>query len=292
MHRKKEIDVGTLLGIVSQMLAQNQGRLDEVDGGAGVGSHGERMARAFQTASEAAGRTSSGDAGDQLAAAAEAMRRQGRGRAAGFYANGLEDAAQQFRGQSGVSLGSLLPFLQSFLGGVQRDNPAQPGDGTMIDALLPAVQAYMEAKQRGLDDKQAATEALGSAVTGARGTGGRRFSGSGGRNSGYGDVDPGAASATNILGGIVQALLPGVLGALAQGQGGGGGFLQSQPRPNSPGYEQPDPVPGGIGGLGGIMEELLNQGQARNATGFEGREGLGPLEVARERPKESWWPFG
>ena len=52
------------------------------------------------------------------------------------------------------------------------------------------------------DERRAALEALGSAVTGAQSTSHSRQS-----------IDPGAASATNILGGIFGSFLPGVVNA-------------------------------------------------------------------------------
>src|SRR5919198_1334583 len=201
MDQNRQVDVGTLLSGIASSLAQNRQNLNQVDTGPGGGTHGERMAQAFQAAAQAAQTAGTPDAGEQLAIAAQAMRQQGLGKAANYYANGLEQAAPQFRGQSGISLGSLLPLLQAFAGGVQQNNPARPGQGTMIDALLPAVQAFTSAQQQGLDPQQAALQALTSAVAGARGTVSHQ-------RGGY--VDPGAASATNVLGGIVGSFLPGV----------------------------------------------------------------------------------
>jgi dihydroxyacetone kinase-like protein len=240
MDQNRQIDVGTLLDGIASTLAQNQQYRNQVDTGPGGGTHGERMAQAFQVAAQAAENAGTSDAGEQLAVAAQAMRQQGRGKAANYYANGLEEAASQFRGQSGISIDSLLPLLQSFLGGVQQNNPAQPGQGTMIDALLPAVLAYANARQQGADNQQAAIDALNSAISGARGTASHQRGG---------NVDPGAASAANVLGGIVGAFLPGVIGALSQG------------RPQVPqGAQAPqgaqDPL-AGLGGLAGDIGSLL-----------------------------------
>jgi hypothetical protein len=181
------------------------------------------------------------------------MRQAARGKAIGYYANGLEQAASQFQGQSGISLDSLAPFLQSFLGGVQQGNPAQPGQGTMIDALLPAVMAFMSARQSGADPTQAAMQALQSAMSGARGTAGRS-----------GQIDPGAASATNVLGGIIGSFLPGVLGSASQGIGSELRGQQRQspafPQGSSQNYqEQPNDPLGSIGSILGSLGGLPGQ---------------------------------
>ena len=235
MDQNRQIDVGTLLNGIASSLMQNRQGLNQADTGPGGGTHGERMAQAFQAAAQAAQTAGTSDAGEQLAIAAQAMRQQGLGKAANYYANGLEQAAPQFQGQSGISLASLLPLLQSFVGGVQQNNPARPGQGTMIDALLPAVQAFSSAQQQGVDPQQAALQALSSAVAGARGTVSHQ-------RGGY--VDPGAASATNVLGGIVGSFLPGVASALGQGSTTSG----QSPTPS-------DPL-GALGGLSGIAGDL------------------------------------
>lgn len=268
MDSNRTIDVGSLLNSVAQTLAQNQGGLNATD--AGQGTHGDRMAQAFQVAAQAAQQTASQtqDAGDQFDAAAQALRQSGQGKATQYYADGLEEAAQQFRGRQGISAADIGPLLQSLAGGAQRNNPAQPGQGSMLDALLPAAQGFMGAQNQGLDLGQAAMQALGGAVSGAHGT------------TRTGRMDPGAASATNIISGIVGALLPSVLGAVMSGGFGGG--RQPQMQPAFPGNQQGgysdqyspqgnDP----LGGLGGLLGGLLGGGQQGGGGMFGGGGGGG-----------------
>jgi hypothetical protein len=127
----------------------------------------------------------------------------------------------------------------------------QPGQGGMLDALLPALQGYMNAKNQGMSPQDAAIQALGGAVSGAQGTA------RAGRGSNQ--IDPGAASATNVIGGIVGALLPSVLGALASGGLGG---QTRQPQSSTGGSGGPLTGLGGdpndpLGGLGGLLGGLL-----------------------------------
>lgn len=270
MDQNKQVDVGTLLQSVAQMVMQNQGNIDNGN------KHGARVAQAFGAAAQAAKSLNTNDAGQQFAAAAQAMRQQGSGRAVNFYANGLEQAAQQFTGRKGVSLNDLLPLLQSLSAGAQQGNPAQVGQGSMLDALVPAASAFMSSRNQGLDNQQSALQALGSAVTGARST----ANGPWGYPQGTapapgGNMDPGAASATNVIGGIVGAFLPGVLGALGQQVLGGGNTGGRQYTPPSQ-AQSSDPLGGlggivgalgglgGIGGIGGIGNILggLSGGQA------------------------------
>lgn len=270
----RTLDVGSLLDSVAQTLTQNQSGLNSTDVGQGGGTHGDRIAQAFGVAAQAARQTAgqSNDAGAQFAAAAQAMRQAGQGKATQYYANGLEEAAQQFRGQQGVSAADLGPLLQSFVGGAQRNNPAQPGQGSMLDALLPALQGFTGAKNQGLDESQAALHALSGAVTGAQGTAQLSRGGYGpnigGGRAPSGNIDPGAASATSIISGIIGALLPGVLGSLMSGGLGGlGGGRQSpmQPGGSYPPMAGSDPL-GGLGGLLGGLGGLLGGGGSLGQT--------------------------
>lgn len=295
-NQQQQVDVGTLLNSISQMLEENQGKLNEVDEGPGGGTHGDRVAQAFRTAAQAAQEAGTDDAGEQLRVAAAAMRQNGQGKSIAYYANGLQSAASKFMGQSGISLTSLLPFLQSFLGGVRKGNPAQPGQGTMIDALLPAVTSLLGANKQGADPGQAAIDALGSAVQGARGTIGARGNG----------VDPGAASAaTGVLGGIVKALLPGIMGAVVGGLTSRRGQPQAQTQPqilSEPGYGDVQSQGGGSG-LGDILGRITGGGGSQQPDTDGGSGGLGGLiggllgggndDTSRQQQsgKPGWWPF-
>jgi dihydroxyacetone kinase-like protein len=225
------------LTTVAQQLKLNKNQLNQVDNG---GTHGERISSAFAAAAQAASTSGSNDAGQQLQAAAQAMRQQGGGKSATFYAQGLEQAAQQFTGKSGISAADLGPFLQSFLGGVQKNNPAQPGQGTMLDALGPAVTAFTQGQQSG-NTQQAITNSLGAAIKGATSTGNG------------GTVDPGAASITNVLGGIFSAVAPQLINDFMRG-GQNQTTVQGQGQGQSGGFN-----------LGGLVGDLMGGSQAQQS---------------------------
>lgn len=295
MGQIREVDVPTLLSSIAQQLDQNQGHLNQVDG---AGTHGQRMAVAFNAAAAAASNSGSNDAGTQLRAAAQAMREQGKGKAAAFYADGLEQAASDFSGKQTISSDNLLPFLQSFLGGVERNNPAKPGQGTMIDAIQPAVSALNEAQQSGQPMEGGMLQMLGAAINGTQATASNR-----------GAVDPGAASATNVIGGIVAALAPSVLNILMsnlgkgasgsttssygtqQGDLGGllGGLMGGQSNPGSLGGQQ---QPGGSGSMdwvGGLLGGLMGgqpQGSQQGGAGTGLGGLLGGLMGSQDQPDQ------
>ncbi len=274
MNDQKQIDVGSLLGAISSSLGENESSLNAIDARPGGGTHGTRLAQAFQAAAQAASGADTSDAGQQLALAAQVMKQQGQGKAAGYYASGLEQAAQHFQGRNGLTASDLPALLGSLTKGVQQANPARPGQGTMLDALLPAVTSFLGARQQGVDPTQAAIQAMSSAANGAMGT---MMQGHGNAAQdpflgGQGHMDPGAASATSILGGIFQAILPGIMGAMTQGMGGGLANSQGQAQP------QDEQAAGGLGGLlGGLFGEMTGGQAAGGAADPTAQDSAGGL---------------
>jgi hypothetical protein len=267
VDQNRTVDVATLLQSIAGQLGESRTVLNQLSGAGGQGTHGERMANAFRAAADAAQNAGTDDAGQQLERAAEAMRSKGNGVAAGYYADGLAEAAQQFRGQSGISMDNIAPFLQSFLGGVERNNPARPGQGNMLDALTPAVTAMNQAQQSGGGGQQALMAALLGSMSGAQQT----------ANMGNSQrVDPGAASATGVIGGIVAALAPQLLNMLMNRVMQGSG-AQSQGQGSYPGgYAQPG-AGAGAGGLGDLLGQLFSPGAQPQSQGADPMGGLGGL---------------
>lgn len=291
MDTNQQISVGSVLQSVAQRLEQNKAGINSLNSGQGGGNHGDRMAQAFQAAAQAAEQSGTNDAGQQFQAAAQALRQNGKGRAIQYYANGLEQAAQQFQGKQGLTASDIGPLLQSLAGGAQQNNPMQPGQGGMLDALMPAAQGFMGAQNQGQGPEQAAIQALSGAVSGAHSTASR------------GSMDPGAASATNVIGGIITSILPGLLGSFMGGALGGGlgsaiggglggmigghsnsggntipsgpqvpaGKIEKVPHTQTPASNANDP----LGGLGSILGRLMGGGG--NQQGGSPLGGLGGL---------------
>ena len=123
-------------------------------------------------------------------------------------------------------------ILSAVVEGMQENNPAQPGQSTFLDVLIPAATAYATCSRLGLTRAQAIQSAVGATATGARRR--RRCPRSCGGKGRAGHEDPGAAGAELFVGGLMRALLGGdpviqpaapvgiSLGALGGGTGGPG----------------------------------------------------------------------
>lgn len=132
----------------SEALTQERDRLNRLDADIGDGDHGANMARGFAAAVERLN-----GAGDGLAPA-DAMRSVGMtllskvGGAAGpLYGSFFIGAASALRDRSAnaVDAAAWADALDAAVAGVQRRGKAQPGDKTMLDALLPARDALRAA---------------------------------------------------------------------------------------------------------------------------------------------------
>jgi dihydroxyacetone kinase-like protein len=105
----------------------------------------------------------------------------------------------------GSENGDLATLFEAGLAAVRRLSKAEPGDKTMMDALVPAVKALRDASNAGESEREALRLAAGAARAGAESTrdmtsrfGRAKFAGE--RTRGY--ADPGATSIALIFEGF------------------------------------------------------------------------------------------
>jgi dihydroxyacetone kinase-like protein len=222
--------VARVFEVIGSIMQRERGRLNMLDSFGGQGTYGDRLARAFTQAGLAVRRAGTGDAGRDLELAGEAIETVAGGQTGRYYRQGLRQAAQAVRGRPGLSVADAGRFLSAFLEGVRQNNPAQPGQSTMLDVLIPAASAYATSSRLGLTRAQAIQSAVGAAAMGRKQTASMPpLVGGKGR---AGHEDPGAAGAELFVDGLMRGLLGGdpvaqipgpvdiELGALAGGSGG------------------------------------------------------------------------
>ena len=175
-----KIDLLKLFQTVTSNLSQNQENLNQAD--TYNHDHGDHMVEIFQVITQAMQEKKGADPADQLAYASQLLRNNKSG-SAQLYAQNLSNASQQFSGKS-ITPDNVGLLLQSLLGGQaptqsQQNAPAndplsailggltggqnQSQDGQpSIDAndLLNAGLAFMQAKQGGSNNLEAAVNAL------------------------------------------------------------------------------------------------------------------------------------
>jgi dihydroxyacetone kinase-like protein len=203
-----ELTVGDVMETVAATMKQEQGRLDGLSSFGGDGTHGTRMARAWQDVAYATLGSGTGDAGADLQLAGEVLGSPEYGRAANILGKGLYAAGAGLVGRRTWSLADMGPVLQAAADAAQQDDEYKLGDGTLLDALVPAAIAYNNAISAGLTYLQAIQGSLGAAMNGVRRTASMPQAHNPNLKPGAPrQPDPGAASTQVFLTGLLQGLL-------------------------------------------------------------------------------------
>jgi phosphoenolpyruvate---glycerone phosphotransferase subunit DhaL len=112
-----------------------------LDTAIGDGDHGTNMNRGMTKAIEKLGAAEQADPGAVLKTVAMALVSSVGGAAGPLYGTLFLQMGGALAGQDEVDLGSYAAAWRKGLEGVQARGKAQPNDKTMVDALIPAVEA-------------------------------------------------------------------------------------------------------------------------------------------------------
>ena len=191
------------------VLAANKGYLTELDSAIGDADHGTNMDRGFTKVMEKLPTVADKDIGNILKTVGMTLI-SSVGGASGplygtFYMRGgmAADAKEELDGDD------LVNVLQGAVDGIIQRGRAQPGDKTMVDALLPALAALKQAVADGQDVRAAVAAAVAAAEQGMKDTiplqaRKGRASYLGERSIGH--QDPGATSSHLILNALLGVL--------------------------------------------------------------------------------------
>ena len=112
-------------------------------------------------------------------------------------------------GKARIDGAGLASALEAALASVRKQTKAQVGDKTMMDALVPAIQAVRAATDAGASPAEALAKAAAAAEAGAASTKDMRARFGRAKNLGdrsIGSPDPGATSMSLIFKGFAEAL--------------------------------------------------------------------------------------
>jgi hypothetical protein len=126
----ENFDLSTVFKTVTEALKENQSALDAAD--EHNGNHGTHMVETFNLIQQAVESKSGKSASDQLAFASKQLRASTTSGSAKLYAEGLQDAAEQFKGKefNQKSAGTLINALMG------SKPSAQGGSGDFLSTLL------------------------------------------------------------------------------------------------------------------------------------------------------------
>jgi dihydroxyacetone kinase-like protein len=131
-------------------MSEHRQELVRLDSAIGDGDHGTNMDRGMRKALEKLHASEPADPSSVLKTVAMALVSSVGGAAGPLYGTLFLQMGTALAGQGEVTLGDYANAWRRGLEGVQARGKAQPGDKTMVDALIPAVEALERAQT--LDD--------------------------------------------------------------------------------------------------------------------------------------------
>jgi dihydroxyacetone kinase-like protein len=185
-------------------VGERKGELTKLDQAIGDGDHGSNMDRGLRKAVEKLDTLEGDDVGAALKAVGMALVSSVGGAGGPLYGTFFLQAGQSAAGSSELDTDGFAAAVRAGVDGVRARGKAEPGDKTMLDALIPAADALAE----GGDLVTAAERAADAAEEGMRATiplvaRKGRASYLGDRSSGH--QDPGATSSALMMRAAAQA---------------------------------------------------------------------------------------
>jgi dihydroxyacetone kinase-like protein len=190
-------------------IRDNRERLSNLDSFGGDGDHGTTMARAMSKVEEVLGKPSAFSAAGLLKDVGWAIMGVDGGATGPLFGTLFMSMADAAADKDAFGTGSLAEVFESGLAGVRKRTKAQVGDKTMIDALVPAVEALRHAATCDLDAAAALERAALAAEEGALSTKNLKARFGRAKNIGeqsVGSQDPGATSVALMFRGFADGI--------------------------------------------------------------------------------------
>ena len=158
------------LELLAAGLIERADELTRLDAAIGDADHGTNMARGFRAVREKALGVEQPDVAALLKQTGMALIGTVGGAAGPLYGTLFLRMSTALAGSDGLALADLRDALRAGVQGVADRGKARAGDKTMLDALLPAVQALDQAVAAGEDASAALRAAAGAAERGMAAT--------------------------------------------------------------------------------------------------------------------------
>ncbi len=196
------------LSEIAGRITDNKDFLTELDRAIGDSDHGINMARGFSAVMEKVTPEDT-DIGAALKKAGMALLSKVGGASGPLYGTAYMEAGKVLAGQTELTPENLKAAFEAAIAGIQKRGKAQRGEKTMLDAIIPAVEAYSQVIAAGVDMNTAMEAACSAAREGVEYT--KTIIATKGRASYLGErslghQDPGATSALMTLEAIRDSL--------------------------------------------------------------------------------------
>jgi dihydroxyacetone kinase-like protein len=194
---------------IGEKIIENKDFLTDLDREIGDADHGVNMARGFHAVAEKLPQDEA-DIGAALKKTGMTLLSTVGGASGPLYGTAYMEAGKKAAGKTQVTGEDIKAMLEAAIAGIQKRGKAVKGEKTMLDALIPAYDAFSEKLSAGADRVAALEAACQAAREGVEFT--KTIRATKGRASYLGDrsighQDPGATSATLTLETILDFLM-------------------------------------------------------------------------------------
>jgi dihydroxyacetone kinase-like protein len=202
-------DIGRMIRSAADKIRANRDELSKLDSDIGDGDHGMTITRAMGIAEKVIEESEKQELKGLLKDVGWGVMGVDGGATGPLLGSFLMGLGNGIGEQDAIDCPTLAAMFEAGLAGVRRQSKAQIGDKTMMDALLPAVEAIRQAADEAKSIKEALREAAEAAEKGAAST--KEFQARFGRAKNLGDrtighQDPGATSMALIFLGFFEGL--------------------------------------------------------------------------------------
>jgi dihydroxyacetone kinase-like protein len=156
-------DVVAWLTTATARLDDAKAYLTELDSAIGDADHGINMSRGFQAVMAEVPTMPEGDIGGLLKAAGKRLMSTVGGASGPLYWGYFTKFGNTVLGKAEIDFPEFVTGVEAGIADIQARGKAEPGDKTMLDALLPALDALRAGRDRG----DAPADALAAAVVAA-----------------------------------------------------------------------------------------------------------------------------
>ena len=144
-------DVLAWLDALQQVYAENKVWLTELDAAIGDADHGINLDRGFTAVKAELAKLPSADISTLLKTAATVLIRTVGGASGPLYGTFFLRASAACAVKTELRASDVVAMFQAGVEGLQQRGKAEPGDKTMLDTWLPALQAMRQALEAGVD---------------------------------------------------------------------------------------------------------------------------------------------
>lgn len=203
--RKKVVEI---LLAMAKVLEENKEYLTDLDNVIGDGDHGINMARGFSEVEKQADALMEKDIGTILKTVGMTLVSKVGGSSGPLYGTAFMKAGMTIGAKDEIDINDFLKGLETGIEGVKARGRSTTGEKTMLDAMVPALDAMKEKQAAGADVAEILNAGVAAAEEGVEAT--KPLVATKGRASYLGErsighQDPGATSFTLMLTEIAKA---------------------------------------------------------------------------------------